>query len=83
MSYGSLWDRLVRACAGRGSTRGIGPALPADLDASVMTLEAVDRLHAKQGRSTATGRLPSAAEALTGPRSHGGQPAIPLCRPAR
>jgi heptose I phosphotransferase len=53
VSYGSLWDRLVRGVRWSWVDPRYGPALPADLDAAVMTLESRDRLHAKQGRSTA------------------------------
>ena len=53
MSYGSLWDRLVRGVRWSWVDARYRAALPADLDAAVMTLESRDRLHAKQGRSTA------------------------------
>ena len=62
LSYGSLWDRLVRGVRWSWVDPRYRAALPPDLDASVMTLESRDRLHAKQGRSTATGRLSSAPE---------------------
>jgi heptose I phosphotransferase len=40
-------------------------ALPADLDANVMQIESTDRLHAKQGRSTARVRFDSPGGPLT------------------
>ncbi len=52
-AHGGFWERL------RKGTRWawVGPsyrdALPVDLDETVMALESRDRLHAKQGRSTA------------------------------
>ena len=53
MSYGSFWERLVHGVRWSWVDPRYRSALPADLDASVMTLESRDRLHAKQGRSTA------------------------------
>ena len=53
MSYGSLWERWARGVTGRGSTTSYRARIPADLAATVMTLESRDRFHAKQGRSTA------------------------------
>ncbi len=53
MSYGSLWERLVRGVRWSWIDPRYQSALPPDLDASVMTLDSRDRLHAKQGRSTA------------------------------
>ena len=53
MSYGSLWERLVHGVRWSWVDPRYQAALPPDLDASVMTLESRDRLHAKQGRSTA------------------------------
>jgi heptose I phosphotransferase len=53
VSYGSVWDRLVRGVRWSWVDPRYQPALPADLDAAVMTLDSRDRLHAKQGRSTA------------------------------
>jgi hypothetical protein len=53
VSYGSLWDRLVRGVRWSWVDPRYEPALPPDLDSAVMTLESRDRLHAKQGRSTA------------------------------
>ncbi len=52
MSYGSLWDRLLRGVRWSWVDPRYQGALPRDLDGSVMTLESRDRLHAKQGRST-------------------------------
>lgn len=53
MSHGSLWDRLIRGVRWSWIDDRYRSALPADFDATVMTLESRDRLHAKQGRSTA------------------------------
>ncbi|MFO0888718.1 MAG: lipopolysaccharide kinase InaA family protein [Isosphaeraceae bacterium] len=53
MKYGSFWERLVRGVRWSWVDPKFGPALPPDLDGSIMTLESRDRLHAKQGRSTA------------------------------
>jgi heptose I phosphotransferase len=53
LSYGSLWERLVRGVRWSWVNPRYVAALPPDLDASIMTLEALDRLHSKQGRSTA------------------------------
>lgn len=53
MSYGSFWERLVRGVRWSWVDPRYGSALPPDLDASIMTLDSRDRLHAKQGRSTA------------------------------
>ena len=52
-SAGSLWRRLVRGSRWTWIDDRFRGALPADLDAQVMTLESRDRYHAKQGRSTA------------------------------
>ncbi|MDR3632616.1 MAG: lipopolysaccharide kinase InaA family protein [Isosphaeraceae bacterium] len=53
MTHGPLWKRLVRGTRWVWSAQRYRDALPADLDATVMALDARDRLHAKQGRSTA------------------------------
>jgi heptose I phosphotransferase len=53
MNHGSLWQRLVRGVRWSWVDERYRPALPPDFDATVMTLESRDRLHAKQGRSTA------------------------------
>ena len=45
MSYGSLWERLVRGVRWSWVDPRYQAALPPDLDASVMTLESRDRLH--------------------------------------
>ena len=57
MSHGNLLTRLVRGSRWSWRAERHSSALPADLDATVMTLEASDRLHAKQGRSTARVRF--------------------------
>ena len=67
MSYGSLWERLVRGVRWSWIDPRYRPALPADLDASVMTIEAVDRLHAKRdGRRHESSSHPRPRQ-LTGP----------------
>lgn len=53
MSYGSLWERLVRGVRWSWVDPRYRSSLPPDLDASVMAIDSRDRLHAKQGRSTA------------------------------
>jgi heptose I phosphotransferase len=53
VTYGSLWERLVRGVRWSWIDPRYQAALPPDLDGSVMTLESRDRLHTKQGRSTA------------------------------
>jgi heptose I phosphotransferase len=53
MSRGSLWDRLFRGVRWSWIDDRYRAALPLDFDANVMSLESRDRLHAKQGRSTA------------------------------
>jgi heptose I phosphotransferase len=53
MNHGSLWERLVRGVRWSWVDERYRRALPPDFDATVMTLESRDRLHAKQGRSTA------------------------------
>jgi len=53
MTHGPLWQRLVRGTRWVWRAHRYHEALPDDLDATVMTLDARDRLHAKQGRSTA------------------------------
>jgi heptose I phosphotransferase len=51
--HGSLWQRLVRGSRWTWLAERHRAALPPNLDATVMTLESRDRLHVKQGRSTA------------------------------
>lgn len=53
MSMGTLWDRLVRGARWSWINDRHRSDLPADFDATVMAIESRDRLHAKQGRSTA------------------------------
>lgn len=64
-AHGSLWDRLVRGTRWVWLAERYRPALPADLDAKVMTIQSTDRLHAKQGRSTARVRFDSPSGPLT------------------
>jgi heptose I phosphotransferase len=66
LSFGSLWDRLVRGVRWSWVDPRYQPALPPDLDAAVMTLESRDRFHAKQGRSTARVVFPPAASHVPG-----------------
>jgi heptose I phosphotransferase len=51
--HGSLWQRLVCGSRWTWLAERHRAALPPDLEATVMTLESRDRLHVKQGRSTA------------------------------
>jgi len=51
--HGRFWDRLFRGSRWTWVGEPYRVALPADLDDSVMGLESRDRLHTKQGRSTA------------------------------
>jgi heptose I phosphotransferase len=51
--HAGFWERLVRGSRWTWLDERYRAALPADLDETVMTLESRDRLHAKQGRSTA------------------------------
>lgn len=53
MTHGTFWQRLLRGSKWTWRSDRLGAGLPADLDATVMTLESADRFHAKQGRSTA------------------------------
>ncbi len=53
MSYGSLWQRWTRGVAWTWVNERYRSCLPEDLAAGVMDLDARDRLHTKQGRSTA------------------------------
>jgi heptose I phosphotransferase len=50
---GGFRDRVLRGTRWAWRNERYRLALPADLDASIMNLDARDRLHAKQGRSTA------------------------------
>jgi heptose I phosphotransferase len=53
MTYGSFWQRLVRGTGWTWLAERHRDALPPDLSETVMTLDTRDRLHEKQGRSTA------------------------------
>ncbi|MDG3004039.1 lipopolysaccharide kinase InaA family protein [Paludisphaera mucosa] len=53
MSLRAFWERLIRGSRWSWVDDRYREALPADFDASVMTIVSRDRLHAKQGRSTA------------------------------
>lgn len=52
-AHGTLWKRLVRGTTWTWLAERHRATLPADLESTVMDLESRDRLHAKQGRSTA------------------------------
>jgi heptose I phosphotransferase len=52
VSYGSLWERLVRGVRWSWVDPRYAGALPTNLDVAVMAIESRDRFHAKQGRST-------------------------------
>lgn len=56
---GSLLRRLTRGTRWTWISDDYRAALPPDLDATVMAIESADRLHAKQGRSTARVRFDS------------------------
>ncbi len=53
MRHGPFWERLLRGSRWTWRSEQYRAALPEDLDATVMSLESNDRLHQKQGRSTA------------------------------
>lgn len=53
MSLRAFWKRLIRGSRWSWINDRYREALPADFDASVMAIVSRDRLHAKQGRSTA------------------------------
>ncbi len=57
MNYGTLWQRWERGVRWTWIDRRYRDALPTDLESVVMTLETPDRLHVKQGRSTARVRF--------------------------
>lgn len=56
---GTLVERVTRGVRWTWTSEEYRAALPADLEASVMALDSADRLHAKQGRSTARVRFDS------------------------
>ena len=64
-SHGSLMARLTRGTRWSWRAERHLATLPADLDVTVMTLESVDRLHTKQGRSTARVRFDSGSLTLS------------------
>lgn len=53
MNYGSLWQRWTRGVSWTWVNERYRDALPMDFDSGVMALDTRDRLHVKQGRSTA------------------------------
>ena len=64
-SLDTFWNRLVRGSRWTWVSDRHRDALPADLDAIVMDLRPTDRLHAKQGRSTARVRFHAGSNALS------------------
>lgn len=56
---GTIVERLTRGVRWTWTSDDYRAALPIDLEASVMALDSADRLHAKQGRSTARVRFDS------------------------
>ena len=64
MKYGSLWQRWTRGVRWTWVNDRYRDSLPANFDAGLMALDAPDRLHVKQGRST--------ARVVFHPPSHGG-----------
>lgn len=65
MSHGTLLTRLVRGTRWSWRDERHSSTLPADFDSTVMSLEASDRLHAKQGRSTARVRFDAGPKPLS------------------
>ncbi len=65
MSGGSFLGRLRRGTRWTWTSDSYRAALPADLEATVMSLPVLDRHHAKQGRSTGRVRFDSACGPLT------------------
>jgi heptose I phosphotransferase len=59
MRHGSLLERLTKGTRWIWLSEDYRGALPADLPATVMDIQSTDRLHAKQGRSTARVRFDS------------------------
>jgi hypothetical protein len=53
VNYGSLWQRWTRGVSWTWVNDRYRGSLPADFDAGLMALDTPDRLHVKQGRSTA------------------------------
>ncbi len=60
MNYGSLWQRWTRGVSWTWVNDRYRDSLPADFDAGIMSQETPDRLHVKQGRSTARVVFPPA-----------------------
>lgn len=63
--HGTLLTRLVRGTRWSWRSERHTSTLPADLDATVMSLESADRHHAKQGRLTARVRFDAGAASLS------------------
>ena len=63
--HGTLLGRLTRGTSWSWRAERHGPALPTDLDVTVMDLKSADRHHAKQGRSTARVRFDSGQGSVT------------------
>jgi heptose I phosphotransferase len=63
--YGTFWERISLGVRWTWTSDSYHASLPPDLASSIMSLESKDRLHAKQGRSTARVRF----DLPTGPLS--------------
>ena len=63
LRHGTFWQRLVRGSGWTWLDERYREALPADLGKTVMNLEARERLHIKQGRSTARVVFPGLSQA--------------------
>lgn len=62
---GTILQRVTRGVRWTWTSEAYRAALPADLEASVMSIDSADRLHAKQGRSTARVRFDSPSGPLS------------------
>ena len=65
MGHGTLLTRLIRGTNWSWRAERHVADLPSDLDSTVMSLESLDQLHAKQGRSTARVRFDSGERPLS------------------
>jgi heptose I phosphotransferase len=74
LNYGSLWQRWTRGVSWTWVNDRYRDALPADFPSGLMALQVQDRLHVKQGRSTA--RVVFHAGSPSGPVSHGSPRAL-------
>ena len=64
-SYGTFWERISKGVSWSWTNESYNDSLPPDLALAVMRLESHDRLHAKQGRSTARFRFDSPTGAVS------------------